>query len=206
MSFPTVLPTSGGHTHGAPDVRSATPTGAVLLDNGTWGQAGAAGLSANAVTTAKLADDAVTTAKLDPATIQYAEVSLTSQQVKALRATPQTLVAAQGAGTVIEFVSGMVFLDYGTNAFTETADNLALYYAGETVGVSEVIECTGFIDQTADMVIEVRPTASAAKTATNAVNKSITVKNTGDGEIGGDAANGNVLRFKIAYRVHQTGF
>ncbi|HMN09303.1 MAG TPA: hypothetical protein PKC83_11005 [Gemmatimonadaceae bacterium] len=205
MSFPTVLPTSGGHTHGAPDVRSATPTGAVLLDNGTWGQAGAAGLSANAVTTAKLADDAVTTAKLDPATIQYAEVSLTSQQVKALRATPQVLVAAQGAGTVIEFVSGLVCLDYGTNAFTETADNLALYY-DSTTGVSEVIETTGFIDQTADMVIEVRPTSSAAKAATAAVNKAITVKNTGDGEIGGDAANGNVLRFKIAYRVHATGF
>ena len=205
MSFPTVLPTSGGHTHGAPDVRSATPTGAVLLDSGAWGQASAAGLATGAVTTAKLADDAVTAAKLDPTTIQYAEVSLTSQQVKALRATPQVLVAAQGAGTVIEFVSGLVCLDYGTNAFTETADNLALYY-DSTTGVSEVIETTGFIDQTADMVIEVRPTSSAAKAATAAVNKAITVKNTGDGEIGGDAANGNVLRFKIAYRVHATGF
>lgn len=206
MSFPIVLPASGGHTHGAADVRSATPTGAVLLDSGAWGQASAAGLATGAVTTAKLADDAVTPAKLDPTTIQYAEVSLTSQQVKALRATPQTLVAAQGAGTVIEFVSGMVFLDYGTNAFTETADNLALYYAGETVGVSEVIECTGFIDQTADMVIEVRPTASAAKTKAATVDKAITVKNTGDGEIAGNAANDSVLRFKIAYRVHATGF
>ena len=205
MSFPIVLPASGGHTHGAADVRSATPTGAVLLDSGAWGQASAAGLATGAVTTAKLADDAVTAAKLDPTTIQYAEVSLTSQQVKALRATPQVLVAAQGAGTVIEFVSGLVCLDYGTNAFTETADNLALYY-DSTTGVSEVIETTGFIDQTADMVIEVRPTSSAAKAATAAVNKAITVKNTGDGEIGGDAANGNVLRFKIAYRVHATGF
>ena len=206
MSFPIVLPTSGGHTHGATDVRSATPTGAVLLDSGAWGQASAAGLAAGAVTTAKLADAAVTSAKLDPTTLQYAEISLTSQVVKALRATPQTIVAAQGAGTVIEFVSGLVCLDYGTNVFTESADNLALYYAGETVGISEVIESTGFIDQAADMVIEVRPTSSAAKAATAAVNKAITVKNTGDGEIAGNAANDSVLRFKIAYRVHATGF
>lgn len=147
------------------------------------------------------------TALLHETAVRYAEVSLTSAQVKALRATPQTLVAAPGAGKVLEFLSAVLFLDYGgSNVFTETADNLAIYFAGETVGVSEAIETTGFLDQNADMLIEVRPTSSAAKTKTATENKALTLKNAGDGEIAGNAANDNVLRVKVAYRVHTTGW
>jgi len=145
-------------------------------------------------------------ADLNETLVQYAEVSLTSAQVKALRATPATLVAAPGAGKVIEFLGAFLFLDYGSNGFTETADNLGIYYAGETVGVSTVIEMTGFIDQTADTLIEAYPTTAAAKTKTATENKALTLKNAGDGEIAGNAANDNVLRVKVAYRVHATGW
>jgi len=199
------MATSGGHMHGAADLKPDTAIGYVLTDSGSWSTVGTAGLTDLGVTTAKLAANAVTSAKLDPTTIQYAEVSLTSAQIKALRATPATLVPAV-AGSFIEFRSAVLFLDYGTNVFTESADNLAIYFAGETVGVSEVIECTGFLDQAADMVIECRPTSSAAKTAANTINKALTLKNTGDGEFGGNAANDSVLRVKVAYRVHASGF
>lgn len=138
--------------------------------------------------------------------IRYAEVTVTNAEIKALRAAPKTLVAAPGAGKIIELVSALLFLDYGSNGLTESADNLAIYYAGETVSVSTVIECTGFIDQTADTLIEALPTTAAAKTATATVNKALTLKNTGDGEFAGNAAADTVLRVKVAYRVHTTGW
>jgi len=158
------------------------------------------------IATGDLAAGAVTSDKLAETTVQYAEVSYTSAQVKAMRATPLTLIASPGAGKVLEFVSAVGFLDYGSNVFTESDDNLAFYYAGETIGISEVLETTGFIDQNADTMIEVRPTASAAKAKAGVEDKAITIKNPGDGEIAGNAANDSVLRFKVVYRVHTTGW
>jgi hypothetical protein len=58
--------------------------------------------------------------------LNIASVTLTNAQILAVRATPITLVPAQGAGTVIEFVSGMLFLDASAGAYTESADNLIL--------------------------------------------------------------------------------
>lgn len=147
-------------------------------------------------------------AQLDPTTIQYAEVSLTSAVVKALRATPATLVAAPGAGKVLEFVSAALFLDYGgSNAFTETADNLAVKYTdGSGIAVSQAIETTGWIDQTADTMTtaQAKIDVIAAKTASE--NKALVLHNTGDGEIAGNAGNNNTVRVKVAYRVHATGW
>lgn len=42
------------------------------------------------------------------AVANYKEVTLTNAELKALRATPKELVAAQGAATVIEFVSAIL--------------------------------------------------------------------------------------------------
>lgn len=45
---------------------------------------------------------------------QYATVAITAAQIKALSSAPVSLVAAQGAGTIIEFVSAMVNTVAGT--------------------------------------------------------------------------------------------
>jgi len=209
---------SGGHSHSAADLRDGAGSGYVLKDDGTWSTVAAAGLASDAVTTAKILDlnvttgklaaAAVTSAKLDATTIQYAEVAVTNAQLKALRATPKTLVAAPGAAFVLEFVSAWLFLDYGTNVLTESADNLAIKYTdGSGQAVSETIESTGFIDATADAVMPVQPIATTAvilKTA--CANKALVLHNAGDGEIAGNAANDTVLRVKIAYRVHTHGW
>lgn len=139
--------------------------------------------------------------------LRYAEVALTNAQIKALRATPATLVAAPGAGKYLEFVSAVLFLNYGSNALTESADNLAVRYNnGSGTIVSQAIECTGFIDQTADTSTNALPKIDAIASKAASENQALVLHNTGDGEFGGNAAADTVMRVKIAYRVHQTGW
>ena len=211
------IPTSGGHSHGAADLRAFAPVGRFLRDDGTFALLEAAAfasgsvvedaLAEDAVSADKIADSAVTSAAMDASLIKYAMVSLTSAQVKALRATPATLVAAPTAGYLTEFIKIYLFLDYGSNGFTESTDNLAVKYTdGSGTTVSETIEMTGFIDQTADTMTSAGPAAQAilAKTACQA--KALVLHNTGDGEIAGNAANDSVLHVRVVYRVHPTGW
>lgn len=168
----------------------------------------AGGAAASTITGAMIAANTVATAALSKDTIQYAEVSMTSAEVKALRATPKTLVAAPGAGLVLEYLSMVLLVDYGgTNGWTESTNNLAVKYEnGSGTAVTGTIEMTGFIDQTADTMTTsiYKIDTIAAKTACE--NKALVLHNTSGAEIGGNAANDNVLRAKIAYRVHSTGW
>jgi len=138
---------------------------------------------------------------------RYAEVSLTNAEIKALRATPKTLVAAPGAGKYLEFAGAVLFLDYGSNALTESADNLAVRYTdGSGTIVSQAIEATGFIDQTADTATNALPKIDAIAAKSACENKALVLHNTGDGEYAGNAAADTVMRVKVAYRVHTTGW
>jgi len=135
---------------------------------------------------------------------QYAEVSLTNAQMLALRATPISLVAAPGAGKLLEFISAQLFFDY-TGAYTETADNMAVKFTdGSGAAVSQTIEATGFVDATADTVTNGLAKIDAIVAATSAANQALVLHNTGSGEYGGGNA-ANAVRVKVAYRVHSTG-
>ena len=80
--------------------------------------------------------------------LRYADVLLSNADVKALRATPKTLVAAPGTGRMLEFLSAVVMLKAGANVLVEATANLAVRYKdGSSVQVSQTIEMTGFIDQ-----------------------------------------------------------
>jgi hypothetical protein len=146
--------------------------------------------------------------RFNVAWVNFIEVALTNAEVKALRATPKTLVAAPGAGKVLEFVSAVLLLDYGgTNVFTETSDNLAVRFQNTTgVIVSEAIETTGFIDQSADTATNAIPKADAIAAKSGCENQPLVLHNTGDGEIAGNAANDNLMRVRLAYRVWSTGW
>lgn len=134
--------------------------------------------------------------------VQTATVAITAAEVKALRATPITLVAAPGANKVIELISCKLKLDYGSEVFTETADNLAIKYTdGSGVAVSDTIESTGFIDQSADTMTSAVPVKDAIVTVAGSANKPLVLHNTGDGEIAGNASNDSVLDVYVLYRV-----
>lgn len=147
-------------------------------------------------------DGSKTTYSLVPV-INVATVTLTNAEIKALRATPKTLVAAPGSGYVLEFVSAVLKNNGGTNALTESADNMAVKYNnGSGVAVSQTVECTGFIDQTAATLTSALAVIDPIVAYASGANKALVLHNTGDGEWGGNAAADVTMTVKVAYRVH----
>lgn len=136
-------------------------------------------------------------------TLKVATISITAAEVRALVATPIELVAAPGAGEIIEFISALLILDQGTSVFTEAGanDNLAIEYdGGAAVAVSETIEMTGFIDQNADFVTRAIPVKDPIDAAGDIVNKNLVIAGLDD-EFGGNGEDDSVLQVTITYRV-----
>lgn len=80
---------------------------------------------------------------------------ITSAQLLALNATPQTIVAAPGAGRYREFLGAQILYDYNSTAYAGIAageDLVFKYTDGSGAAVSQQIEATGFLDQTADEI------------------------------------------------------
>lgn len=129
------------------------------------------------------------------ASLPMAEVTLTSAQVKALKATPITLVAAPGANLAAVPVAVNVVVNYGgTNAFTESADDLSIGYAAGAE--LKEIESTGLIDQTNDEWRYI--TFEFDETFIPTENVAIVVTNLDD-EIAGNAAGDNQIKVTLFY-------
>ena len=146
--------------------------------------------------------NSIDTDELVEDTIQQAQVTLTAAQIKALAATQITLVAAPGAGKAIQFLGAMLKLNYGSEVFTESADNLVIKYTNASgVAVSDVVECTGFIDQSADTITNAIPVKDAIVAAASCENQALVIDNNGDGEFGGNASNDSTISVDVSYRV-----
>ena len=173
-----------------PDSGTVTPASGILT---------LAGTSAELSTTGS---GSTITFSLNQGVPRTVAVSLTSAQVKALAATQIELVAAPGAGKVIQFLGASLKLVYGgSNAFTEAGDNLAIKYADASgVAVSQTIETTAFITATADTYTNAIPALDAIVAATGAENQALVLDNLGS-EIAGNAANDNTLEVSVAYRI-----
>ena len=162
--------------------------------------AGRAKMADAFVNTLKILDDAVTPAKVSEAIVKYLAVEITSAEILALYTTPKVLVAAPGAGKVLEFISLLLALDWATTAYTiGTATNLQVKYTdGAGAAVSTTRAATGFLDQIADQLsaldkleATVAPVANAPLVLTLAV-ANVTLGN-------------SPIHAKVAYRVHTTG-
>ena len=141
------------------------------------------------------------------ADMKFVDVVIANVALKSLRATPKTLVPASGNGKVLEFISAVLALAAGSNALTESTATLELKYQNAAgVQVSQTIEMTGFIDQTAHQVTYALPKLDPITARTGCENQPLVLHNLGAGEFGGNAANGDALRVKVAYRVHNFGF
>jgi hypothetical protein len=137
--------------------------------------------------------------------IYHSTVELSNADIKALRATPKVLVSAAGANTVIELVSAVLILDYGSEVLTESVDNMVIEYETSGQDVTAAIEATGFIDAGADTMAFIQPQTVAAVAASSVVNKGLQLFNTGDGEYAGNATADTTMTVKVAYRVHADG-
>ena len=144
------------------------------------------------------------TISVEETSIRYANVVVSNSEIINLVATQKELVAAPGAGKMIEFLSATMQLNYGgSNVFTETADNMVINYVDASgVAASGAIEATGFIDATADAFTTVPAVAVVNGTTAQVVNTALVLDNTGDGEYAGNAAADNTMSVFVAYRVH----
>ena len=137
--------------------------------------------------------------------VRSIETVITSAQVKAIRATPIAVVPAPGLGKSLEFVSALLQLNYGTNAFTGPQNLAVRYKDGASAQVSQNITGAGFIDQAGDMVTSAAAKVDAIATRAVAENQPLVLHNIGAGEIAGNAANDSLLHVKVFYRVHTLG-
>jgi hypothetical protein len=138
--------------------------------------------------------------------IRYAGMQLSAAQILALADTPVELVPAPAAGKYIEFLGATLLLDHAGTGFAEAADNLEIHYENEAgAAVTGVIEMTGFIDQTADTVLQVAPITPVARAATDIVAKALVLTNINDNFTDAGTTT-SVLRVKTAFRIHTTGF
>jgi hypothetical protein len=151
-----------------------------------------------AITASKIANGAVLSAKVDENVIQYVTVDIPSAAILTMNATPVMLVPGQ-AGKVISFAGATLMLDYGG---VQYATNGTLNVIEETSGtVLSTTVANTLLFATADRVSSCKPiTTDVVLTAAGGKGIQLTVP-------GGNPATGNsVLRVKVAYRVHATGF
>lgn len=136
------------------------------------------------------------------------EVTVSQAEIVALRATPKEIVAAPGAGKVIDFIAAHIQLVYGgTGNNTETSANLGIKYTdGSGVQVCETVEATGFIDQTASTNTSARKKLDPIVAASGATNKALVLHNLGAGEYGTTGGTPtSTLKVKVIYAVHAAG-
>jgi hypothetical protein len=87
-----------------------------------------------------------------PDEVETEVFTITSAQLLALFGTPQTLVAAPGAGIAIVPISARLMLDFNTTAYDGIAvgEDLVLRYTDASGNIAQTIEATGFLDAAAD--------------------------------------------------------
>jgi len=129
-----------------------------------------------------------------------AKFTLTSAQLKALKATPVTLIAAPGAGKAI-LVTGLAFhYSFGTVAYTLNAGTIRLFQGAVADNHPLCASvASGLVDQTADtsnVGQAVTGTGNIAKA--KAENVAITVANDGAAEMTlGDGTLDIIIKYNI---------
>lgn len=131
--------------------------------------------------------------------LQYADVTITASQIKALATTPIALVAAPPAGSAHLFMGAMFKLNYGSEVFAESGDNLGIKYTNASgVQVSVTIETTGFIDQSFDTITNAIPVINTIVAATGAEAQALVLDNL-NANITGNASDDSTVTVRTYY-------
>lgn len=94
---------------------------------------------------------------------QRGKVTVTSAQLLALNATPQTLVNAPGAGFALVFLGMLVNKPAGTAyAGIAAGEDLSVKYTDGSGAEVAQCETTGFLDQATDQIRYVHPHSAAS--------------------------------------------
>ena len=123
------------------------------------------------------------------------EIDISAAEILDLFDTPKELVAAPGIGRVLEFLSIVIFLDYGTEIYA-TYGNLTVNYHDANTAVSNQLDEGTYLFNNAD-IYGVAQVLDAEVTLV--ANDALELRcGTGDPTAGG----GGTLKVRIAYRIH----
>lgn len=133
-------------------------------------------------------------------------LKLTSSQIKNLKATPVTLVAAPGANKIIVPVGNInATMNYGgTNAFT-SGGNIDVRYHGtaNSALIAGPLLNAGLVQNAGTTFNVVQSNNSMATSAPSGwVNLALDVINIGASEFAGNAANDNTITVSMCYFIH----
>ena len=102
-------------------------------------------LPTGSISSGEIAANTIVSADIDQNVIQVDNTQLTNAQVLAVRATPITLISAPAANTSLWVHMVCVVLDAAAGAYTESADDLAIEFAGGT-DIVNIDSTDGFDD------------------------------------------------------------
>ncbi len=145
-----------------------------------------------------------------PSQLQVATLTLTSQQIKALVATPQTFIAAPGVGKVICLASPIWSSKVygGSNVFVAGSSQVVNLFYGTTiaavVGGATGIFVNAAIVSTSSVIVNPQPvviTTSPIVLLSTYQNTALVIRNSTATEISGNAANNNTMTFTALYYI-----
>lgn len=122
-------------------------------------------------------------------------IDISSAEIKLLVSAPKLLVAAPGAGKVLEFVSAVLFLDYNSATY-DTNTSLTVQTVTGNTALSGAVTAANFLHKTADVYTIMAPLDTAAGVVTD-VNDGLELV-----AIGIPATGDSPMKIKIAYRIH----
>ncbi|MDP4120538.1 MAG: hypothetical protein Q8876_05730, partial [Bacillota bacterium] len=133
-----------------------------------------------------------------PLGLTSATITLTSAQIKALHATPITIIPAQGVGTMIITVGITGQYTYGgSNVFVAAAGQFVSASYNTLQGIGTMLPNSALIAAASQDGIVGMPNISTLSVR----NQPIVAYNSNATEISGNAANDNTLKITVLYYV-----
>lgn len=127
--------------------------------------------------------------------------TITSEQVKSLRANPITIISSPPPGTLIYFLGAQSKYVYGgSSAFTNVKD-LALQISGGPTTISSNIDGLGFLNQTESLYQLCFQQGNPKMSIANTEGRELVLKNVGGSEITGNPENDNSLVITVYYSI-----
>lgn len=132
--------------------------------------------------------------------ISTGNITITNAQIKALRTTPITVIAAPGAGKMISIVCATVKFNYGgTNVFV-TGGNLELH-VNNTAGILYSAWNSAIYTGSVDNIYGIVPAQANGATTQGVMENLPIVLTTAASDPTGNAANDNTMVINILYQV-----
>jgi len=153
-----------------------------------------------------ISSDTVTSAMMTETLIKYAEVAISSADIvsasagKLSHAQGQILVAAPGAGKLLELLSATLIYDYAGAGYGG-GGNLTVNWSAGGAALTGLVSAANSLGAGADKVVTFVPLSTAA--IPMVVNAGLNLVTSSVPWTLGSATG--VVRMKVAYRVHTTG-